>query len=219
MNIILAMIRSGMLLAMFATLNVALIAWVWVNTHESITSAIRKAEIRQLLEIFPTNTHDNVLIDDRLEIPANAPLLELRKPGSAYFVRKKNDIEGVILPATARDGYSGDIQLLVGVRTNGSLAGIRVLSHRETPGLGDAIDLKKSDWVLGFEGKSLENPPKNEWAVRKDGGVFDQFTGATITPRAVVNATRRTLSYVALNRKTLFNQNFTDKKPVKKINQ
>ena len=92
--------------------------------------------------------------------------------------------------ATARDGYSGDIRLLVGVDKAGKLAGVRVLNHRETPGLGDKIELKKSDWVLSFNGRSLQDPTPENWAVTKDGGEFDTFTGATVTPRAVVESVR-----------------------------
>jgi electron transport complex protein RnfG len=109
-----------------------------------------------------------------------------------------------IIPVTAPDGYSGDIELIVGVNADGSIAGVRVLSHKETPGLGDKVDLRKSDWILGFNGRSLNNPELAGWAVRKDKGVFDQFTGATITPRAVVAATLRALQFADAHSKTLF---------------
>jgi electron transport complex protein RnfG len=109
-----------------------------------------------------------------------------------------------IIPATARDGYSGDIELIVGVNADGTVAGVRVLSHKETPGLGDAVDLKKSNWILGFDGRSLSDPEPARWAVKKDKGVFDSFTGATITPRAVVSTTRRVLEYAQANAETLY---------------
>ena len=110
----------------------------------------------------------------------------------------------MILPATARDGYSGDIRALVGVRRDGSVAGVRVVAHRETPGLGDKVDLRKSDWILDFNERSLGNPALSGWNVAKEGGVFDQFTGATVTPRAVILATRRALEYATLNAASLF---------------
>jgi electron transport complex protein RnfG len=113
-------------------------------------------------------------------------------------------VVGVILPATARDGYSGDIELLVGVTADGEIAGARVVSHKETPGLGDGIDTKKSPWIMSFDGTSLVSPSQPDWGVKKDGGAFDQFTGATVTPRAVVAAIRRTLEYQALHRDRLF---------------
>ena len=95
----------------------------------------------------------------------------------------------------SREGYSGPINLLVAVNVDGTLSGVRVVSHKETPGLGDKIETNKDDWILGFVGKSLSNPSEALWKVRKDGGEFDQFTGATITPRAVVNAVREVLKY------------------------
>ncbi len=108
------------------------------------------------------------------------------------------------MSAVAPDGYSGNIRLLVGVQADDTLSGVRVVAHRETPGLGDAIDEQRSDWVYGFDGKSLGNPPLAKWAVRKDGGHFDQLTGATITPRAIVRAVRRTLLYYRANREALY---------------
>ena len=117
---------------------------------------------------------------------------------------RANKVIGVILPATARDGYSGDIRALIGVRLDGSVAGVRVVAHRETPGLGDKVDLRKSDWILDFNERSLTNPVLSGWNVEKEGGVFDQFTGATVTPRAVILATRRALEYATLNAATLF---------------
>ena len=204
MNTPVAMTRNAVLLGAFAALTAALIAWTWLSTEEDIAQAVRAAEARQLLEIFPEASHDNVLLDDTFPVPARTPLLDNREDRRGYRARKDDAVVGIILPATARDGYSGDIRMLVGVRSNGQLAGVRVISHRETPGLGDAIDLKKSPWVLAFTDKSLTDPLADAWAVKKDGGEFDQFTGATITPRAVVTATRKVLEYVELNQATLF---------------
>lgn len=193
-----------MLLGLFAALTTALIAWTYLGTKDDIAQAQRKAEAKQLLEIFPASTHDNALIDDTFTVAANQSLLDVREERRGYRARLGNEVVGVIIPATARDGYSGDIRLLVGVHRDGRVAGVRVTSHRETPGLGDAIDTNKSDWVLEFTGRSLADPRPAGWRVRKDGGAFDQFTGATITPRAVVVATRKVLEYVEIHRSTLF---------------
>ena len=119
-------------------------------------------------------------------------------------MRINGDVIGVILPTTARDGYSGDIRALVGVRQDGTVAGVRVGAHRETPGLGDKVDIRKSDWVTDFNSRSLADPALPGWNVKKDGGVFDQFTGATVTPRAVILATRRALEYANLHKAKLF---------------
>ena len=104
----------------------------------------------------------------------------------------------------AKDGYSGSIHLLVGVKTNGELLGVRALAHKETPGLGDEINLSRSDWILGFNQRSLDNPILEDWAVKKDGGIFDAFTGATITPRAVVGEVKKTLLYFRDHQDELF---------------
>jgi electron transport complex protein RnfG len=110
----------------------------------------------------------------------------------------------LVIAAVAPDGYSGSIRLLVGINRDGSLAGVRTLAHRETPGLGDRIEAQRDDWILGFAGKSLDRPALQAWRVKRDGGVFDQFTGATITPRAVVRAVKNSLIYYRDNREALF---------------
>jgi len=156
------------------------------------------------MEIFPADTHDNELVDDTFVLEAETPLLGLRQNRQGYRVRQGDRVIGVILPATARDGYSGDIRALVGVHSDGSIAGVRVVAHKETPGLGDKVDLRKSRWILGFNDRSLQNPAISDWTVVKDGGAFDQFTGATVTPRAVVVATRRALEYAELHNAFLF---------------
>ena len=106
--------------------------------------------------------------------------------------------------AIAPDGYGGDIHVLVAVKSDGSLAGVRVLAHKETPGLGDLIDEDKSKWIFSFNGLSLGNPPEKQWKVKRDGGSFDQFTGATITPRAVVKAVKKVLVYFKANQESVF---------------
>ena len=195
---------SGSVLAVFAAITSVAIGWTYLATKDQIDMEVRRAEARQLLEIFPPETHDNEIVDDGFELVADTPLLGIREARQGYRVRQNDRVIGVILPATARDGYSGDIRALVGVRDDGTVAGVRVVAHRETPGLGDKVDLRKSDWILGFDNRSLSQPDLSGWNVEKDGGVFDQFTGATVTPRAVILATRRALEYARLNAETLF---------------
>jgi len=193
-----------MVLAFFAAITSLAIGWTYLSTQSQIELAERRAEARQLMEIFPEDTHDNELVDDTFVLEAETSLLGLRQERQGYRVRQGERVVGVILPATARDGYSGDIRTLVGVRSDGSVAGVRVVAHKETPGLGDKVDLRKSPWILGFNDRSLDNPALSQWSVSKDGGAFDQFTGATVTPRAVILATRRALEYAELNQATLF---------------
>ncbi len=204
MRIVVSSLIGAGLLAAFAAVGSGLISGVYEQTKEPIAAAERAAEAKQLLEIFPRESHDNELIDDGFIVEAEGPLLALREPGTGYRARRGNSVTGIILPATARDGYSGDIRLLVGIDSNGAVAGVRILSHKETPGLGDKIELKKSNWVLSFDDKTLVDPAPERWAVIKDGGDFDAFTGATVTPRAVVAAVKSAMEYSQNNRRALF---------------
>jgi electron transport complex protein RnfG len=195
--------RNALLLGLFALVTTALIAATYLATRDRIAAEERKAEEKALLEIMPRDTHDNSMLDDTLPVDSGSGL-GLRQQKQVYLARRAGEVIAALIPVTARDGYSGDINLVVGVRRNGEVAGVRVLSHRETPGLGDNVDLAKSDWLLGFDGRSIGDPPLSRWAVKKDRGAFDQFTGATITPRAVVAATLRALQYAAEHEETLF---------------
>ncbi|MCR8923925.1 electron transport complex subunit RsxG [Dasania sp. GY-MA-18] len=192
--------NNALLLAAFALATTFVIAGTYLSTQQQIKSNIRQAQQKALLEIVPDHRHNNSLLDDN-KLVNDATLLGLREASRLFIATMDADNVAAIIPATARDGYTGDINLIVGVNVDGSVAGVRVLSHRETPGLGDAIDLKKSDWVLSFNGKSLAN---TDWRVKKDGGDFDQFTGATITPRAVTNAVKKALQYFAANQAAIF---------------
>ena len=196
--------RNSLLLGLFAVATTMLIAGTWLGTKERIATEQRKAEERALLEIVPAERHDNSMLDDTLAATTAAAGLGLREDKKIYLARLEGKVVAAIVPATAADGYSGDIDLIVGINADGSIAGVRVLNHKETPGLGDKVELKKSDWVLSFNGRSLNKPAIDGWAVKKDKGEFDQFTGATITPRAVVAATLRALQYAEANRESIF---------------
>lgn len=198
--------KNSLLLAAFALVAAGGLALTNEGTKERIQKAERAAQQKALFEIIPSSRHDNDLLTDTLLVPeANWLDLGLKNGGEIYVARKDGELVAVIVPAVAPDGYSGDIRMIVGVNRNGSVAGVRVLTHNETPGLGDKIELKKSPWILGFEGKSLQSPAPEQWAVKKDGGDFDQFSGATITPRALVNQVKRVLVFVETNQDYLFN--------------
>jgi H+/Na+-translocating ferredoxin:NAD+ oxidoreductase subunit G len=194
--------RNAILLGVFAIASTAIIAGTFLSSQDAIQENIRHAEERALLEIVPRSRHDNAMLEDAHSI-SDSVMLGLRTEKKYYIARLKNQPVAIIFPATARDGYTGDIDLIIGVNIDGSIAGVRILSHRETPGLGDAVDRKKSNWVDGFIDKSLVNPTINLWKVKKDSGVFDQFTGATITPRAVTKAVLKTLQYFEQNQHQL----------------
>ena len=196
--------RNGLFLGLFAIVAVGLVAAVHLQTRDNIAAQERAARERALLEIIPRDQHDNQMLDDS-RLVDDFQWLQLREPQPLFHARRDNEVVAVIIPALARDGYSGDIQLIVGIWRDGSIAGVRVLSHRETPGLGDYVDTRRSDWVLSFNGRSLGNPPPEQWKVKKEQGVFDEFTGATITPRAVIAAVYRVLSYFEAHQATLLN--------------
>ena len=204
--------RNSVLLAVFAIVTTLLIAGTYLQTRDKIALQKRKAEEKALLQIVPRERHDNSMLDDTVAVGPEAAGLGLSAEKRIYIARRGGEIVTVIIPAVAPDGYTGEIDLIVGVNSDGSVAGVRTLSHRETPGLGDKVDIKKSDWILDFNGRSLGNPDVAGWAVKRDKGVFDQFTGATITPRAVVAATLRVLQFAEENRETLFTTN--DQSPV-----
>lgn len=191
---------TTLFLGSFAVIGTALVAIVQQATQERIEEN-RLAVVRQrVTELLAGVTFDNdPVAEQRI-------LNEPRLGGShlpIWFARQEGEIVGIVLSTVAPDGYSGDIHLLIGIDSRGSILGVRVTRHRETPGLGDDIETGRSDWIHGFRGKSLGNPPLDRWRVRRDGGVFDQFTGATITPRAVVGAVARALSWFAEESETL----------------
>ncbi len=188
---------NSVVLGIFALITAAVLATTYLGTKDRITAAQREVAKRALLEIIPLTRHTNDLLLDTVPVPANYwhTLGIDNEGGEVNIARQGDEPIAVIIPAVAPDGYNGDIRLIVGINIDGSLAGVRVVSHHETPGLGDKVDLKKSNWVLGFNGKSLVNPAPELWKVKKDKGAFDQFTGATITPRAVVQQVYKTLKY------------------------
>ncbi len=204
-NLVRSIAKNSLSLGLFSVLTVGLIAFTYVSTKDKITEQVRAYEARALMEILPGETHDNVLLDTPIQLKPSK-LLATQDERKGYVAFKNNEPIAVILPAIAPNGYNGRIELLVGIYRDGTLAGVRVVTHKETPGLGDKIDTNVSDWILGFKGKSFVNPTPSGWAVKKDGGQFDQFTGATITPRAVVAAVYRTLEYFKANSAYLLNK-------------
>jgi electron transport complex protein RnfG len=125
-------------------------------------------------------------------------------PQPVHRARKAGAPVAVVLAAVAPDGYNGDIKLVVGITYEGDVSGVRVIAHRETPGLGDGIEEARSDWILQFKDRSLVSPPPEGWKVKRDGGIFDQFTGATITPRAVVRAVHKCLQFYSAHQTDLY---------------
>jgi electron transport complex protein RnfG len=201
MHMLSAISRSTTGIAIFAVVTAGLIAITQVSTSDRIKQNEREQQARALYEIAPREGLDSDLLENGVEFVA-PELFGHERPETAYRAIRNGETLMVILPVVAPDGYTGDIGMIVGINSDASVAGVRVLAHKETPGLGDKVDLKKSRWVLGFASQSKDDTDPS-WAVRKDGGRFDQFTGATITPRAVVNAVGRAVDYFRLHRAEL----------------
>jgi len=196
---------SGLMLGLFATIGTALVGITHHATVEKIADNERLALLRKLNQILPTEQYNNDLLHTTISINADDRLGQ-KKSSTVYVAKQQNAISAMIFSVIAPKGYSGKIKMLVGINIDGTLAGVRIVSHKETPGLGDAMETEKSDWVFGFNGKSLNQPDEKNWKVKRDGGVFDQFTGATITPRAVVQAVHLCLVYFDRHKKELIAQ-------------
>ena len=187
--------RNGIILGLFAIITTGLVVATANLTKDKIAEEKQNALQRSLFEVMPKAVVDNNLLDNTVTLPAHG-LLGTSVPQLAYLGRKQEQPAGIITQVTAPEGYGGPINLLVGINSDGELTGVRVIPpHFETPGLGDAIEVQKSDWIKSFNGKSLTNLDEKGWRVKKDGGQFDAFTGATITPRAVVDAVHKALLY------------------------
>jgi len=195
---------SGVFLSLFAVVGTTLVALTEYTTSEAIVENERQVLLRNLYALLPRDRLDNDIAADIQELPAST-LLGTDDASTVYRARLGGEPVAAIFNSVAPDGYNGKIHLLVGVYIDGRLAGVRVVKHAETPGLGDAVEIRKSPWINDFAGKSLDNPTPERWRVKRDGGDFDQFTGATITPRAVVAAVRNTLLYYQQNADMIFN--------------
>jgi electron transport complex protein RnfG len=198
-----SVIRSGLFLGLIALLGTSLLAGVNAITHDRILEQEKNRVLQQLNAIVPVDLFNNDLLTDKIEIHNQSDFPQA-SPVPVYRARMNGKPVAVLMIVTASDGYNGDIRILVGIDHQGKVLGVRIVSHRETPGLGDPIELARSDWVLGFTGKSLGNPESEKWTVKRDGGEFDQFTGATISPRAVVKAVHNSLQYFENNKLALF---------------
>ena len=196
---------AGLLLGAFAVGGVGLVAVTHDLTSERIAANERAATLRTVVDVLPTGHLGEDPLRDLIEV--SAPDLSDGTTTRIYRLRRDSEPLALVLDPVIADGYMGrPIKLLVSILADGTLGGVRVLAHRETPGLGDKIEPTKSDWILGFTGKSLGNPPEAAWKVKRDGGVFDQFAGATITPRAIVRSVRNALRFVEQQGAALYDQ-------------
>jgi len=204
-----AMQKAGFSLAFIAFVSVFLVATTDKLTENKIAENKAIMLLRALNQVSPEGSYDNDLINSKIILKSKDS--GFSRDTTVYLASKNKQPSIAIFEVTTLEGYSGAIKILVGIRAdNNAISGVRVVQHKETPGLGDKMDIRKSDWVTSFIGKSLGNPDLINWKVEKDGGEFKQFTGATITPRAIVNAVRSTLLYAQDNMKSLFNRDLNE---------
>ncbi len=196
-------LKTAAVLALFASLGAALVGLIFEKTIDRIKYNEKLILLKKLNHIIPAESYNNDLLLDTITIKPDH-LLGTNQDTLAYRARKNNKNVAVVFTSIAPNGYNGPIHLLIGVNVDSTLAGVRVTRHKETPGLGDAVSITHSDWILGFNNKSLGNPESKDWKVKRDGGIFDQFTGATVTPRAVVAAVHDALVYFQKNQEMLF---------------
>ena len=187
-------IITALILTLFAATGGSLVSYTQQSTAAQIYANDKMTLMLSLNSLLPPDQYDNDLTSSVITIKANKTL-GTKKVTNAYFATKNNQPVAFIFNAIANNGYNGKIYLLIGIYTDGSIAGVRVVKHKETPGLGDGIDEKRSRWILNFNQHSLSSLNEKQWKVKRDGGHFDQFTGATITPRAVVKAVHNSLLF------------------------
>ena len=196
--------KNALILGAFAIACTAVVGLVDLITKDKIAIQQQQYLLKTLNEIIAKETYDNNLYQSCISFTdING------KPQKRYLATQNGSPVAVALTATAPDGYNGNIFLIVGINTNNSVSGVRVINHKETPGLGDKIELRKSQWITSFSGKNLDGENDSRWKVTKDGGMFDQFTGATITPRAVVKAVKDSVIYFEKNNQKLLSSTNT----------
>lgn len=194
---------SSFRLTLVAVVAVSLLSGIYIATSQLAEEQRSRHELKILGQVLPTELYDNNLIADAIQI-SDAPQLGGTGPHTVYRAWLDGSPSAAILKVTTTQGYNGEIGLLIGVRTDGTVTGVRVTHHQETPGLADGIEASASDWILQFDDTSLLNPSEADWAVRADGGRFDQLTGATISPRAIVAAVYNGLTYFSDHKDDLF---------------
>lgn len=197
-----SMQKNGLILGAFALVTTGLISLTFMGTKDKIAEQQQLKLLNDLAAVIPQSLYNNDIQHDCI-IVSDQALLNSPDATHIYRARLNEQTSAVAIETTAPNGYSGKIKLLVGITTQAEISGVRVLQHKETPGLGDKIDIRISDWILNFNGHSYLAEHAQKWNVRKDGGQFDQFTGATITPRAVIHAVKNALIYYQQNQSSI----------------
>jgi electron transport complex protein RnfG len=210
-KIVEAMRKSSLLLGFYALIGVLFVSTVHLLSRDQIAENQRMILQQKWNEVLDVSRYANDLNSDKKNISAEE--IGLQRDAIVYLARdKEGNPVAAIFRVTTMEGYSGAITLLVAVNyADKHLTGVRVVTHKETPGLGDKIEVAKNDWILDFKGKFLTEPEIKTWGVKRDGGEFDQFTGATITPRAIVSVVEDVLIYAHQNMSLLFKESIQNK--------
>jgi electron transport complex protein RnfG len=194
-----SILKSAIGLGIFAIVTAGFIAVTETLTSKKIAHEVNLYRAKAMLEVVPSSLRTRNILDNAISLPPSQ-ILGIDSDTKGYVVFNNEQPAEIIFPIVAHNGYSGDIKLIVGINRSGILEGARVTEHHETPGLGDRVETRKSNWIHQFDGKSLLNPGEKNWKVVKDGGDFDQLTGATITPRAIVGGVKIALEYYKKNK-------------------
>lgn len=198
-----AAFHTALNLLFFATLGTALLALTFDLTRDTIARSEELEKLKLIRQIVPVSAYDNDIMKDTINVAAD-DLLGNDHDTVAYRARLKQQPSVVVMQATALEGYGGHISFVIAVHFDGRIGGVRVVSHQETPGLGDYIEITKNEWINIFNGITLEGIKERDWKVKKDGGQFDHMAGATVTPRAIIKAVHKALQYFQQHRKELF---------------
>jgi electron transport complex protein RnfG len=201
-------VRTAAILFVFVIVFTGLLSGAYLWTKPAIEASAVEEKMKLIDEVLPRAEYDNALLLDAVTLPPT-PELGLSEASKLYVARKAGQAVGAIFEAIAPDGYSGKIRLLVAIRADGRVAGVRVIQHKETPGLGDYIEVRKDKnkarpWITQFSGMTLTGAADRDWKVRKDGGRIDHYAGATVTPRAVSKAVFKATQWAAAHRDRLF---------------
>jgi len=203
-------LRTAAILFIFVIVFTGLLSGAYLWTKPAIEASATEEKMKLVDEVLPRGEYDNALLDDAVTLPAT-PELGLSEPSKVYRARRNGQPAALVFEAVAPDGYAGKIRLIVALRTDGQVAGVRVTQHKETPGLGDYIEVKKDKnkarpWITQFTGLALTDGSDKEWKVKKDGGLIDYHAGATVTPRAVAKAVTKAARWADAHRDALFGE-------------
>lgn len=201
-------VRTAAILFVFVIIFTGLLSGAYLWTKPAIEASAAEEKMKLVNEVLPSSEYDNALLEDTVVLPATKEL-GLGDPSTVYRARKSGQPAALVFEAVAPDGYAGKIKLVLAIRSDGQVAGVRVTQHKETPGLGDYVELKKDKnkarpWITQFAGMSLAQVTDKDWKVKKDGGRIDYYAGATVTPRAVSKAVLKAVKWADANRDQLF---------------